>query len=790
MSRLLFAAACAAAVAAAPAPAQPVAPLAVPQLPVLSFPMMSDWLSVAQFGAKGDGVTDDTAAIQAGLTVLATTNNKTLFFPAGTFLIKTTLVLNRTLGAALLGTGRTTVLRWGGGASGGVGPSSNVSRLLWSDGNTRHYTEGFVFDGAGTCGVGLDHDASAGTQYESFNTHRNLLFTGFTVAGVRVGVHQPPHGNAIASAEQQFTNVIFQGNKAGLGLWAWNDYDNYLSGCVFADNAYGIQCIAGNYYVNNCRFQNNSVSDATIPAHSSSMRRVVSVGSAALLSQTDNNCFSAVMKVSEAYVQGWGVAGAAAAAIEYQTRGPLTLVDAVFDSPLNASSPVVFLRNTTSTAPDAGVSGSAGLWESIILVNATTRGAAGPLLDPATTANLAHLYSCYPDEGCAGDPAVAAQLPPLSASTQFFNANWRVPAGKVFDAVRDFNASNRGAETSAQLQACMNAAAAAGADAICYLQAGTYRVNATVTACGEGWTLMGGGSGFLTQIEWSGAGNASSAILASGPGAGCASTNLTIQRLTLTNAPQAGLDFALSRPATVPPFPAGQVPRPRHGVVTLPGGGAQAPRIQLVGDSFYFQSAGAALNGLEAGDIVKGPLFNGDLEIWDSDAAIVLPSFLGAGNDGITVARTAPAPPPAARAAGFVGANVLVSASSLYDVRLYNSTSLVLGSYYTETARANAYLEGDGVSPAGMYVVDQSKLNSGWVNNSVLQPSWREFFCCVALRALFFARRCFPRHAAPCHTHLASQSSIITVASFITWVTKAQPRGKSWPWGWPRLTSS
>jgi hypothetical protein len=28
------------------------------------------------------------------------------------------------------------------------------------------------------------------------------------------------------------------------------------------------------------------------------------------------------------------------------------------------------------------------------------------------------------------------------------------------------------------------------------------------------------------------------------------------------------------------------------------------------------------------------------------------------------------------------------------------------------------------------------------------------------------------------------------VASFITWVTKVQPRGKSWPRGWPRLTSS
>lgn len=35
----------------------------------------------------------------------------------------------------------------------------------------------------------------------------------------------------------------------------------------------------------------------TIPAASSSIRRVVSVGSASFLSQTDNNCFGAVMKV-------------------------------------------------------------------------------------------------------------------------------------------------------------------------------------------------------------------------------------------------------------------------------------------------------------------------------------------------------------------------------------------------------------------------------------------------------------------------------------------------------------
>ena len=52
-------------------------PTPVPELPVLSFPVMTDWLNVRSFGAKGDGVNDDTIPIQAALNVLATTNNKT-----------------------------------------------------------------------------------------------------------------------------------------------------------------------------------------------------------------------------------------------------------------------------------------------------------------------------------------------------------------------------------------------------------------------------------------------------------------------------------------------------------------------------------------------------------------------------------------------------------------------------------------------------------------------------------------------------------------------------------------
>ena len=54
-------------------------------------PKLSDWISVKDFGAVGDGVTDDTAAIQACINV---TKNKVVYFPSGTYLISSALNIN------------------------------------------------------------------------------------------------------------------------------------------------------------------------------------------------------------------------------------------------------------------------------------------------------------------------------------------------------------------------------------------------------------------------------------------------------------------------------------------------------------------------------------------------------------------------------------------------------------------------------------------------------------------------------------------------------------------------
>ena len=228
---------------AAPALCLSAAPLPIPSLPTLTF-TAPDWVSVKAppFNAKGDGVTDDTAAIQAALHIMGHGYaNNTVFFPAGTYLITRTLVINSTLGTAIYGAGGATTLKWGAGRAptppatsllAGAwppGPPSNISRLIWSIGNTRFTMEGFVLDGnAGACGVGFDHASHCAQggfcgAYESGVTHRNLHFKGFFVAGVRVGSAQPPHGDDTASAEIQYTNCIFEGNRAGISLLAWND---------------------------------------------------------------------------------------------------------------------------------------------------------------------------------------------------------------------------------------------------------------------------------------------------------------------------------------------------------------------------------------------------------------------------------------------------------------------------------------------------------------------------------------------------------------------------------------
>jgi len=171
-------------------------------------------------------------------------------------------------------------------------------------------------------------------------------------------------------------------------------------------------------------------------------------------------------KLQSVLVSGWGNASNASqaiAAVEVPGRGPLLVFDSVFEAPLSVNSSVVAMGGYPMHGAD----------NAVLLSNVSSAGVAAPFFAPVNMddgkgwqpANFT--VFALPD----GDPVVAAGLPALTAATTFFRSTASPvdgpPAGRTFDAVRDFGASNSGAsDATAALQACIDAAAAASGGAV------------------------------------------------------------------------------------------------------------------------------------------------------------------------------------------------------------------------------------------------------------------------------------------------------------------------------------
>src|SRR4051812_14388486 len=63
------------------------------------------WINVRNYGAKGDGITDATAAIQTALDAIGNGNStaSVVYIPAGPYLIKGTLRMNYKMNVSIIG---------------------------------------------------------------------------------------------------------------------------------------------------------------------------------------------------------------------------------------------------------------------------------------------------------------------------------------------------------------------------------------------------------------------------------------------------------------------------------------------------------------------------------------------------------------------------------------------------------------------------------------------------------------------------------------------------------------
>lgn len=255
------------------------------------FPSWAD--AKRDFGAKGDGQADDTAALQAAIDAINKDNAPAvLYLPAGTYRITRTLNMVSHFGRSVIGEDpKRTIIRWDG-EKGGTMLFRNgtrwgtMARLTW-DGQSKAQTAiRQIWDGMVP-------------NYATYNQHVDEIFKDCDF-GLRIG--KPHNGDAeCAILRCQFIRC----KRAGLSINSFNSLDIWAWNCLFDSCGIGatnqsftepsfyadkspnkgvdLEGGAGHFHAYQCLFRGSKVADMTT-MHTSDyfgIRQNVSLGSKA-----------------------------------------------------------------------------------------------------------------------------------------------------------------------------------------------------------------------------------------------------------------------------------------------------------------------------------------------------------------------------------------------------------------------------------------------------------------------------------------------------------------------------